>query len=81
MYEALANYIIINILFIYLFIDTTLEMAELLELLIKSYFKTRHYLEACFDLMVNKEDTIKKQQVKDDMLCKYWYLMVDTPEH
>ncbi|KAF0757724.1 Uncharacterized protein FWK35_00025389 [Aphis craccivora] len=61
--------------------NTTSEMAELLELLTRSYFKTRHYLEACFVLMVNKEDTIKEQRVKDDMLCKYWYLMVDTPEH
>jgi len=56
-------------------------MTELLELLTRSYFKTRHYLEACFILMVNKEETIKEQQVKDDMLCKFWYSMVDTPEH
>lgn len=61
--------------------NTTLEMTELLELLTRSYFKTRHYLEACFILMVNKEDTIKEQQFKDDMLCKFWYLMVDTPKH
>lgn len=56
-------------------------MNELLELLIRSYFKTRHYLEACFIVMINKEDTIKEQQTKDDMLCKYWYLMVDSPKN
>lgn len=54
-------------------------MSELLELLIRSYFKTRHYLEASFIIMINKEDTIKEQQTKDDMLCKYWYSMVDSP--
>lgn len=56
-------------------------MTELLELLGKSYFKTRHYLEECFISMINEEDTIKEQHVKDDMLCKYWYLMVDSPHY
>jgi len=52
-------------------------MNELLTLLTRSYFKARHYLETCFIVMINKEDTIKKQQIKDDMLCKYWYQMVN----
>lgn len=55
-------------------------MIELLELLARSYFKARHYLEACSVSMVNKEATIKEQQVKDDMLCKYWYGLMDTPK-
>lgn len=55
-------------------------MMDLLELLTSSYFKIRHYIEANFILIINKEITIKEQQAKDDMLCKYWYLMVDTPE-
>lgn len=63
-----------------LFTDTSFEMAKLLELLTKGYFKTRYYLEACFIAMINNEDTIKELQVKDDMLCKYWYLMVDALE-
>lgn len=63
-----------------LFTDTSLEMTELLKLLIKTYFKTRDNLQDCFILMINKEETMKEQQVKDDMLCKYWYSMVDTPE-
>lgn len=55
-------------------------MTELLKLLIKTYFKTRHYLEAYFILMINNEKTMKEQQVKDNMLYKYWYSMVDTPK-
>lgn len=55
-------------------------MTDLLKLLIKSYFKTRDNLQECFIFMINKEETMKEQQVKDDMLCKYWYSMVDTPE-
>lgn len=61
-----------------MFTGTSLEMGKLLELLAKSYFKTRNYLETCFIAMINKENTIKELQVKDDMLCKYWYLMVDN---
>lgn len=56
-------------------------MTELLKILINSYFKTRQYLEAGFILMINQENTIKEQKLKDDMLCKFWYSMVDTPEH
>lgn len=55
-------------------------MIELLELLIKIYFKTRDNLQDCFILMINKDETLKEQQVKDDMLCKYWYSMIDTSE-
>lgn len=56
-------------------------MSELLELVIRSYFKTRHYFEAGFTIMINKEDTIKEQQTKDDMLCKHWYSMIDSPKN
>lgn len=67
------------IIFYYIsFSDTSVEMIELLEQLAESYFKTRHYLESCHVLMINKEITIKEQQVKDDMLCTYWYFMVDN---
>lgn len=61
-----------------MFTDTSLEMAKLLECLAKCYFKTRNNLDVCFIAMINKEDSIKELQVKDDMLCKYWYLMVDS---
>ncbi|XP_025406013.1 uncharacterized protein LOC112680196 isoform X2 [Sipha flava] len=61
--------------------STSLEMGKLLELLAKSYFRTRNYLEACFVAMINKEDTIKELQEKDDILCKYWYLMVENLEN
>lgn len=56
-------------------------MSELLETLTKIYFKIRDYLEVCFTVMINKEDTIKEQKIKDDMLCNYWYSMVDSPDH
>lgn len=56
-------------------------MNELLEQLTMCYFKARRYITANYMLMINKEDTIKNQEVKDDMLCKYWYLMVDSPKN
>jgi len=55
-------------------------MTELLGYLIHNYFKIRHYFEVCFTLMTNKENTLKNQQVKDDMLCKYWHSMITSPK-
>lgn len=65
----------------YLFTDNLLEMTELLKRLIVSYVKTRHYLELCFFSMVKMENTIEEEQLKDNILCKYWYSMVDPSEN
>ncbi|VVC27088.1 Hypothetical protein CINCED_3A000102 [Cinara cedri] len=57
--------------------NTLVEMTELLKRLVVSYVKTRHFLEFCFVSMMKMENTIEEEQLKDDILCKYWYLMVD----
>lgn len=54
-----------------------MEMTELLKRLVITYIKTRNYLEFCFISMVKMENTIEEKQLKDDLLCKYWYLMVE----